>query len=154
MSKKTTSLAGEQSFDPLSREQRSERMSRVRGKHTKPELVIRRLVWSLGYRYRLHSKKLPGRPDLVFLGKKKAIFVHGCFWHQHGENCRQYRMPRTRLDFWLPKLEGNKQRDVNNQQLLHEMGWDYLVIWECQIKAKEEVAQRIINFLEGNGESG
>ena len=142
------------SFDPLTPQQRSERMSRVRGKDTKPELVIRRLVWSLGYRYRLHSKKLPGRPDLVFPGRKKVIFIHGCFWHQHGEGCRQYRMPRSKLDFWLPKLEGNKQRDANNQQLLREMGWDYLVIWECQIKDREEVSKRIVNFLEGKGEGG
>jgi DNA mismatch endonuclease (patch repair protein) len=140
--------AGERSYDPLSPEQRSERMKRVRGKNTKPELYIRRLVWSLGYRYRLHSKKLPGRPDLVFRGRKKVIFIHGCFWHQH-ENCRQYRMPRSRLDFWLPKLEGNKKRDVLNQQLLREMGWEYLIIWECQLKDEEEIATRIITFLEG-----
>ncbi len=123
-------------------------MSRVRSKNTKPELQIRRLVWSLGYRYRLHSKKLPGRPDIVFPGRKKVIFIHGCYWHQH-DNCRQYRMPRSKLDFWLPKLEGNKKRDVFNQQMLREMGWDYLVIWECQLKDKEKVASRIVDFLEG-----
>jgi DNA mismatch endonuclease (patch repair protein) len=144
----------EKSYDPLSPEQRSERMSRVRGKDTKPELLIRKLVWSLGFRYRLHSKQLPGRPDLVFSGKKKVIFIHGCFWHQHGENCRQYRMPRSKLDFWLPKLESNKKRDVANQRSLREMGWSYLVIWECQIKAKEEVARRIVNFLEDKSEIG
>lgn len=138
----------EHSYDPLSPEQRSERMSRVRGKDTKPELKIRKLVWSLGYRYRLHSKKLPGRPDLVFPSRKKVIFIHGCFWHQHGDNCRQYRMPRSRLDFWLPKLESNKKRDVLNQQLLSEQGWDYLIIWECWLKDTEEVATRITNFLE------
>jgi len=142
----------EASYDPLSPEQRSERMSRVRNKDTKPELKIRRLVWSLGYRYRLHSKNLPGRPDLVFHARRKVIFIHGCFWHQHGESCRQYRMPRTRLEFWLPKLEGNKRRDSANQQLLREMGWDYMVIWECRIKAIEEVKQRIVNFLEGKNE--
>lgn len=141
---------GEKSYDPLSPEQRSERMSRVHGKDTKPELLIRRLVWSLGYRYRLHSKKLPGRPDLVFPGQKKVIFIHGCFWHQHGPNCRQYRMPRSKLDFWLPKLEGNKKRDALNQALLREMGWDVLIIWECQLKDKQQVVSRILNFLEGN----
>ena len=142
------------SYDPLSPEQRSERMSRVRNKDTKPELKIRRLVWSLGYRYRLHSKKLPGHPDLVFPARKKVIFIHGCFWHQHGENCRQYRMPKTRLEFWLPKLEGNKRRDAENQRLLREMGWDHMIVWECQIKAIGEVAQRIANFLEGKDEVG
>lgn len=142
------SRASERSYDPLSPAQRSERMSRVRSKNTKPELQIRRLVWSLGYRYRLHSKKLPGRPDIVFPGRKKVIFIHGCYWHQH-DNCRQYRMPRSKLDFWLPKLEGNKKRDVFNQQMLREMGWDYLVIWECQLKDKEKVASRIVDFLEG-----
>jgi DNA mismatch endonuclease (patch repair protein) len=141
-------LTSEQSFDPLSSEQRSERMSRVRGKDTKPELKIRRLVWSLGYRYRLHSKKLPGRPDLVFPSRKKVIFIHGCFWHQH-ENCRQYRMPRSKLDFWLPKLEGNKKRDAVNLQKLCETGWHSLIVWECQIKDEKEIAKRIIDFLEG-----
>lgn len=138
----------EKSFDPLTPTQRSERMSRVRNKDTKPELVIRKLVWSLGYRYRLHSRKLPGRPDLVFPGRKKVIFIHGCFWHQHGENCRQYRMPRSKLDFWLPKLESNKKRDVLNQQALNELGWGYLVVWECQLKDKEAVTRRIVDFLE------
>lgn len=138
----------EKSYDSLSPEERSERMSRVRHKNTKPELVVRRLVWSLGYRYRLHSRKLPGNPDLVFAGRKKVIFVHGCFWHQH-ENCRQYRMPRSKLDFWLPKLESNKLRDKRNQQLLREQGWDYLVVWECQLKDKTQVENNIISFLEG-----
>lgn len=140
--------ASEKSYDPLTPEQRSERMGRVRNKNTKPELVIRRLVWSLGYRYRLHSRKLPGNPDIVFANRKKAIFVHGCFWHQHGGECRQYRMPRSKLDFWLPKLQGNKHRDLRNQQLLHEIGWRFLVIWECELKQINELAKRITEFLE------
>jgi DNA mismatch endonuclease (patch repair protein) len=143
-----TLAKNEKSFDPLTPAQRSERMSRVRSKNTKPELVIRKLVWSLGYRYRLHSKKLPGRPDLVFPSRKKVIFIHGCFWHQHGENCRQYRMPRSKLDFWLPKLESNKKRDALNQQALNELGWNYLVVWECQLKDKETLTSRIVDFLE------
>ena len=140
------------SHDPLTPEQRSERMSRVRNKDTKPELIIRKLVWSLGYRYRLHYKKLPGRPDLVFPSRKKAIFIHGCFWHQHAEGCRQYRMPRSKLDFWLPKLEGNKKRDALNQESLREMGWDYLVIWECQLKDRDKqlLESRVVDFLEGH----
>jgi DNA mismatch endonuclease (patch repair protein) len=132
-------------LDPLSPAERSERMSRVRGKNTKPELLVRRLVWSLGYRYRLQGK-LPGKPDLVFASKKKAIFIHGCFWHQH-KNCRQYRMPRTRLDFWIPKLKGNRQRDKRNQQALRKVGWSYLIVWECELKNHHVLTQRILNFL-------
>ncbi len=135
-------------FDSLSPEERSERMSRVRGKDTKPELVVRKLVWAMGYRYRLHSRKLPGRPDLVFSGRKKLIFVHGCFWHQH-ENCRQYRMPRTRLDFWLPKLESNKRRDARVREELDALGWNILILWECELKNMEELATRISHFMEG-----
>ncbi|HBI46414.1 MAG TPA: very short patch repair endonuclease, partial [Planctomycetales bacterium] len=99
-------------MDSLSPEERSERMSRVRNKDTKPELVVRRLVHSLGYRYRLHSGRLPGRPDIVFAGRKKVVFVHGCFWHRH-RGCALCRMPKSRLDFWAPKLEGNRRRDIN-----------------------------------------
>lgn len=132
-------------IDPLSPEQRSERMSRVRSKNTKPELLVRRIVWSLGYRYRLQGK-LPGRPDLVFAGRKKAIFIHGCFWHQH-KNCRQYRMPHSRLDFWLPKLKGNVKRDEQNQQALHKIGWSYLIVWECELKDQQTLVKRIIDFL-------
>jgi DNA mismatch endonuclease (patch repair protein) len=142
-----TLAKNEKSFDPLTPAQRSERMSRVRNKDTKPELVIRKLVWSLGYRYRLHSKKLPGRPDLVFPARKKVIFIHGCFWHQH-ENCRQYRMPRTRLEFWLPKLESNKRRDVKVLGELHTMGWKVLVVWECELKNKDELINRVRHFME------
>ena len=130
--------------DPLSPAERSERMSRVRGKNTKPEVKVRRLIWSLGFRYRLHGK-LPGRPDIVFPGRKKGIFIHGCFWHQH-KSCRQYRMPRTRLDFWLPKLHGNARRDRLNRDAIRKMGWHSLTIWECQLK-DERLANRIISFL-------
>ena len=136
------------SFDPLSPKERSERMGRVKAVNTKIELTVRHLVWSLGYRYRLHGKKLPGSPDLVFRRRKKVLFVHGCFWHQH-ENCRQYRMPKTRLDFWLPKLEGNKARDTKNQDLLRKEGWEVMIVWECELKKEAELASRIVNFLEG-----
>jgi len=97
-------------FDPLTAAERSERMSRIRNADTKPEMIVRRLVHGMGYRYRLHVKNLPGNPDLVFPSRHKVIFVHGCFWHQHG--CRQYRMPRTKRDFWLAKLASNKSRDT------------------------------------------
>jgi DNA mismatch endonuclease, patch repair protein len=120
-------------------------MSRVRSRDTKPELTVRRVVWSLGFRYRLHGK-LPGKPDLVFRARKKVIFVHGCFWHQH-KSCHHYRMPRTNLQFWLPKLRENAKRDRSNQILLRKMGWTSLVIWECELKHKR-LAERIITFLE------
>ncbi len=131
--------------DPLSPAERSERMSRVRAKDSKPELVVRRLVHRLGYRYRLHSKDLPGSPDLVFRTRRKAIFVHGCFWHQHG--CRQYRMPRSRSDFWEPKLQKNVQRDAAAQEGLGLMGWEYLVIWECELRDLPEIENRVVEFL-------
>jgi len=136
------------SLDPLSPAERSERMSRVRSEGTKPEAAVRRLATALGYRYRLHKRNLPGTPDLVFPGRKKVIFVHGCFWHQH-KRCRQYRMPRSRLSFWLPKLQGNALRDRANRAKLRKQGWGVLVIWECQLKKPNLVSERIVAFLEG-----
>ncbi len=109
-------------MDTLSPAQRSERMSRVKSRDTKPELAVRRLVHSMGYRYRLHGK-LPGRPDLVFAARRKVIFVHGCFWHRHS-GCPNCRLPKSRLAFWKPKLEANKKRDRKNQQSLRRLGWD------------------------------
>lgn len=124
-------------------------MSRVRGKDTKPEMMVRRLVHSMGYRYRLHSDKLPGRPDMVFAGRRKVIFVHGCFWHRHGGDCPLTRMPKSRLDFWEPKLEKNRVRDQEKQRRLREMGWDYLIVWECQLRDLDKVAERVRGFLQG-----
>lgn len=121
-------------------------MSRVRSKNTKPEMAVRRLVHAMGYRYRLHSKRLPGRPDMVFSSRRKVIFVHGCFWHRH-EGCPKCRLPKSRLDYWLPKLEGNKARDAANQSELRKMGWDVLTVWECEIKDTEKLASKIAGFL-------
>lgn len=135
------------SYDPLSPEERSERMRRIRQADTKPEMVVRRIVHGLGYRYGLHSRSLPGCPDLVFRSRKKIILVHGCFWHQH-KNCHQYRMPRSKLEFWLPKLEGNKRRDLANQKKLAYLGWHILVIWECQLNKPKVLERRIKGFLE------
>ncbi|MEX1026702.1 MAG: very short patch repair endonuclease [Candidatus Paceibacterota bacterium] len=132
-------------MDNLSESERSERMGRVRSKDTKPEMTVRRLVHSLGYRYRLHSADLPGKPDLVFPSRKCVIFVHGCFWHRHA-GCPRCRLPKSRVDFWKPKLEANKQRDIMNKRRLTRLGWRYLVIWECQIK-DDDLADRIIGFL-------
>ena len=136
-------------MDTLSTKQRSERMSLVRDRDTKPEMAIRRLVHYMGYRYRLHRRDLPGTPDLVFSGRKKAVFVHGCFWHRHPDPaCRLARLPKSKLDFWGPKLETNRKRDERNIALLTELGWDVLVIWECQSKNREELQIRIKDFLE------
>lgn len=136
--------------DTLTPEQRSERMSRVRGKDTKPEILVRRLVHGMGYRYRLHRNNLPGKPDLVFGPRKKVIFIHGCYWHRH-EGCKLARLPKSRLDFWLPKLEGNKARDETKQRELSAMGWKYLVIWECEIQTHNLslLKNKIRMFLEG-----
>jgi len=123
-------------------------MSRVRGRDSKPEMLVRRLTHGMGYRYRLHQRGLPGSPDLVFPSRMKVIFVHGCFWHQHLDaGCKLARLPKSKLDFWGPKLETNRERDERNLVLLAELGWDVLVIWECQTKNREEMQARIGEFL-------
>lgn len=123
-------------------------MSRVRGRDTKPEMLVRRITHGMGYRYRLHRRGLPGSPDLVFPSRMKVIFVHGCFWHQHLDpGCKLARLPKSKLDFWGPKLETNRERDERNLVVLAELGWDVLVIWECQTKNREELKARIGEFL-------
>ena len=123
-------------------------MSLVRGRDTKPEMRVRRLIHSLGYRYRLHRRDLPGKPDLVFGPRRKAIFVHGCFWHRHPDPaCKLARLPKSRRDFWLPKLEGNRARDERNNAALTEMGWDVLEVWECETSDEELLAKKIREFL-------
>jgi DNA mismatch endonuclease (patch repair protein) len=133
-------------MDTLSPQERSERMGRVKGKDTKPELVVRRLVHRLGFRYRLHSSALPGKPDLVFGRRKCLIFVHGCFWHRH-QGCPLCRTPKSRLDFWEPKLEENRKRDSRNQRRLRRDGWRLMVIWECQLADENRLRRRILEFL-------
>jgi len=134
------------SGDTLSPTERSERMSRVRSKDTKPELLVRHLLSSMGYRYRLHLRSVPGHPDIVFSRRKKAIFVHGCFWHRH-KNCPNCRLPKSKLDFWKPKLEGNRTRDMRKQRELKKAGWQFLVIWECQVR-DDSLATKLKSFLE------
>ena len=136
------------SLDTLTARQRSERMSRVRSKDTKPELRVRRLVHGLGYRYRLHAKELPGCPDLVFRPRRKVIFVHGCFWHRH-EGCSRNRIPKSpeRQELWRDKLDGNARRDQVNQTALREMGWAVLVIWECETNDVDRLAKEVRAFL-------
>lgn len=131
--------------DTLSTAERSERMSRVRGKNTKPELTVRRLVFGLGYRYRLHRKDLPGKPDLVFPGRKAVILVHGCFWHLH--DCGKYKIPKTKADFWQTKLRRNVERDAEVLNLLRQRGWRVLTLWECELKDIAGLSMRIVDFL-------
>ena len=127
---------------------RSAIMAAVGQKDTKPEMVVRRLAHALGYRFRLHRKDLPGRPDLVFPGRRKVIFVHGCFWHRH-QGCRKASMPKTRSDFWNAKFEANVARDARVERALEEAGWDVEVVWECQTKEPSELAERLTGFLDG-----
>lgn len=121
-------------------------MSRVRGKDTAPEMTVRRLVFSLGYRYRLHDRRLPGTPDLVFAGRKKIIFVHGCFWHRHDE-CALARIPKSNTGFWAQKLEANRERDARNLAALRELGWRVLVVWECELGERRALTSRLKAFL-------
>jgi len=125
-------------------------MRLVLGRNTKPEMIVRHIIHSMGYRYRLHAKDLPGKPDIVFRPRRKAIFVNGCFWHRHSNvSCKLSRLPKTRLDFWLPKLEGNRLRDEKNLSLLQELGWNSLIIWECELKDTDALARGIKEYIEG-----
>lgn len=133
-------------MDTLSKQERSERMSRVRGKDTGPELAVRRLAHGMGFRYRLHVRELPGAPDLVFPRMRKIIFVHGCFWHRHS-NCRLARWPKSKLGFWVPKLNANRDRDAENIKALRKSGWKVKIIWECQTKNVTRVRKNIERFL-------
>jgi DNA mismatch endonuclease (patch repair protein) len=122
-------------------------MRRIPSKNTKPEIVVRGVLAKLGYRYRLHRKDLPGKPDIVFPGRKKIIFVHGCFWHQHRE-CREGRIPGSRTEYWLAKLQENTKRDERDQALLAKLGWTILVIWECQATNCEGLGKALQRFLD------
>lgn len=119
--------------DTMSREQRHNCMSRIRSKNTKPELKVRRWLWSHGYRYRLNVKGVPGKPDIVMRPYRTAIFVNGCFWHGH-QNCKKFKMPQSNREFWHNKIARNRERDQQNYQLLYENGWHVIVIWECQLE--------------------
>jgi DNA mismatch endonuclease, patch repair protein len=134
-------------MDTLTPAERSARMALVRAKDTKPELMVRRFVHGMGYRYRLHRRDLPGTPDMVFPGRGKVIFVHGCFWHRHAR-CALARLPKSRGDFWLPKLTANAERDARNGRALRRLGWGVLTIWECQLRDTAALANRIRRFLD------
>ena len=131
-------------MDTLSKQQRSALMAKIRGCDTQPELVVRRLVHRMGYRFRLHDGKLPGRPDIVLPRHGKIILVHGCFWHQH-PGCG--RLPKSRRSYWVPKLEQNRARDTRNLRALRRLGWQVLVVWECQTE-KPSLELKLRKFLE------
>lgn len=149
-------------MDNLSPELRSRHMRSVRRQHTKPELIVRRIAHSLGFRFRLHRKDLPGSPDLVFPRHRKIIFVHGCFWHGHAE-CRYATVPKTRTDWWVAKLEKNRERDARAVSLLADLGWISMSVWECETRKPDGLPARIAAFLKrpldlhddvGEGSSG
>ena len=132
-------------MDNLTKEERSLVMSKVRSKDTKPELTIRYIIHKAGYRYRLHKKSLPGKPDLVFASLGKIINVNGCFWHGH--SCKAGRIPKSNVQFWVNKIEANKARDKKNMRKLNRLGWSVKTIWECQTKDEVRVKNRLLRYL-------
>lgn len=139
--------------DTLTPRERSDRMARVRHRDTKPEMRLRKLVHGMGYRYRLHVRALPGKPDMVFPSRKAVIFMHGCFWHRH-EGCKLARIPKSRISFWQEKLESNRQRDEDNRTRLEELGWRVLVVWECQLSDLQGTADIVKGFLNDESHQG
>lgn len=133
-------------MDNLSESERAKQMARIKGRDTGPEMIVRRLVHGMGYRYRLHDRRLPGTPDLVFQKRRKVVFVHGCFWHQH-MGCKSARIPKSRLDYWPAKLRANAERDQRNLEALRSAGWDSLILWECQLRDDALLCARIRDFL-------
>ena len=132
-------------MDTLTPEKRSEVMARIRSKDTRPEKQLRSALHRAGFRFRLHRRSLPGSPDLVFPAKRKAIFVHGCFWHAH--RCKHgSRRPQSNQDYWLPKLAANKQRDARNRRRLAALGWRSLTVWECEVRKGKALA-KAVRFL-------
>ncbi|SEC42732.1 very short patch repair endonuclease [Bradyrhizobium erythrophlei] len=137
-------------MDTLTKAQRSERMARIRSKNTAPELAVRQALFKLGYRYQLHRKDLPGKPDLVFPSRKKIVFVHGCFWHAHN-SCSVANMPKSRTEFWQAKFQRNVERDKLNKRALRRMGWSTLTVWECEIKRPDRLLRRVTGYLGPTG---
>lgn len=134
-------------MDKLSPEARSENMRRIKSKNMKPEILVRSAVHRMGYRFRLHKRNLPGKPDLVFVSRKKVIFVHGCFWHGHEIGCPDARLPKSNQGYWAPKLKRNKERDAHNEAALKTEGWKVLTIWECELKEPALLLHRLSKFL-------
>lgn len=135
-------------MDIISPARRSVLMSRIRGKDTKPEVLVRRAAHALGYRFRLHRRDLPGSPDLVFPRLRKVIFVHGCFWHRHAA-CRYAYVPKSNADFWASKFASNVRRDSQAMRSLADLAWKVLVVWECELSDEAAVSSRLAVFLGG-----
>lgn len=138
--------------DHVSPKVRSRIMASVKAQGTKPEMAVRRALHRLGYRYRLHRKDLPGRPDLLFVAKRKVLFVNGCFWHFHN-GCPRAKFPKSNRDFWVSKLERNRRRDADNMASLRELGWDVYTVWECELKDLDRAVKRISLLLGPPGSS-
>lgn len=132
--------------DKLTPEKRSWNMSRIRSKNTRTETEVRSLVHSMGFRYRLHRKDLPGKPDIVLPKYKTVVFVHGCFWHRH-KGCKITTTPKSNTEFWKEKFAYNVKRDIEHQKKLKEMGWKVLIVWQCELKNKEDLASKVRRFL-------
>ena len=135
--------------DTVPPEVRSRIMAQVKSKRMKPEMKVRRLAHGLGYRYRLHRKDLPGKPDMVFVSRRKVVFVNGCFWHKH-DGCPRVRIPKANRDYWVGKLERNRARDERNLALLAQDGWGVMTVWECELGDMSAVADGLVAFLDGD----
>lgn len=133
--------------DVFSKEKRSDVMSKIRSKNSKPELLIRSFLFSNGFRFRIHNKKLPGKPDIVLKKWRTVIFVHGCFWHGH-EDCTISHMPKSNEDYWEPKINGNITRDTVNKNYLEADGWKVIIVWECEIRNKNLREQRLLKLVD------
>jgi DNA mismatch endonuclease (patch repair protein) len=137
--------------DVHSADVRSYNMSRIRSKDTKPEMIVRKALFAAGFRFRLHQKSLPGKPDIVLKKYKTAVMIHGCFWHGHN-NCKYFVVPKTRTEWWLEKIKRNKRLDKKNSFKLKEMGWNVIVIYECELKSRkvDGTIKKIIKTLKHN----
>lgn len=140
--------------DTLTKEKRSWNMSRITGRNTKPEILLRSLLHREGFRFRLHDKRLPGKPDIVLSRHRTVIFVNGCFWHRHN-NCEYAYTPKSRQEFWLNKFQGTVQRDQEKQKMLADLGWQVLVVWECELKRNSsllvsDISSKLLGCLHGN----
>lgn len=134
--------------DKITPDRRSANMAQIRSTNTKPELWVRSTLHRAGYRFRVHGRGLPGKPDIVFSAKRKVIFVHGCFWHQHeSPTCRDSRRPRSNGSYWNAKLEKNVERDARNAQQLKELGWEVLTVWECELQSREAFRDKLMSFI-------
>ena len=133
-------------MDIISPERRSANMRRIRSRDTKPEMIVRRLIHGMGFRFRLHVAALPGKPDIVLPRLKRIVEVRGCFWHQH-PGCIDSHVPKTRIKYWVPKLENNQRRDKKNKNKLRLLGWRTLVVWECEVRDTKKLSRRLALFL-------